>query len=122
MCGEILVAGISPGVLLGGCLTLVQTTLGTPWEIDTRGAILLLEDRGVKPYQVDRMLVQLGAGGKVSQAFAASFWASFPIATLPVGSDVTVREVCRRILGASAFPSSSAQPSGTHLAQCTRFR
>ena len=37
--------GEATGVLLGGCLTLIQATLGTPWALDTRGAILLLEDR-----------------------------------------------------------------------------
>ena len=44
-----------------------RTTLGTPWEFDTRGAILFLEDRGVKPYHLDRMLVHLHAGGEISR-------------------------------------------------------
>ena len=51
-------------LLLGGCLTLVQTSLGTPWELDTRGAILVIEDRGMKPYQVDRALMHLKQAGK----------------------------------------------------------
>ena len=55
--GEPLVPGSVEGLLLGGCLTLVETTLGTPWELDTHGAILVLEDRGMKPYQVDRALM-----------------------------------------------------------------
>jgi len=41
-----MVAGEREGVLLGGCLTLIETTLGTPWELGTEGAVLLLEDRG----------------------------------------------------------------------------
>jgi len=61
---ETLVRGTARGVLLGGCITLVETSLGTPWELDTRGAILLLEDRGLKPYQLDRMLVHLRQAGK----------------------------------------------------------
>jgi len=36
-----------------------RNVFGTPWELDTRGAILLLEDRGLKPYQLDRMLLHL---------------------------------------------------------------
>ena len=62
--GETLVRGTARGVLLGGCVTLVETSLGTPWELDTRGAILLLEDRGLKPYQLDRMLLHLKQAGK----------------------------------------------------------
>jgi len=50
--GEMLAAGRAEGRILGGCMTLVETTLGTPWELDTDDAILLLEDRGMKPWQV----------------------------------------------------------------------
>ena len=63
-----LCTGSARGVLLGGCLTLVEATLGTPWELDTRGAILVLEDRGMKPYQVDRALTHLTAGRKISRS------------------------------------------------------
>ena len=54
----------SEGILLGGCLTLVETTLGTPWELDTHGAIVVLEDCAMKPYQVDRALMHLKQAGK----------------------------------------------------------
>ena len=40
---EPLIPGEAEGVLLGGCLTLVEATLGTSWELDTAGSILLLE-------------------------------------------------------------------------------
>ena len=62
--GEPICAGKAEGTLLGGCLTLVETTLGTPWELNTGGAILILEDRGMKPYQVDRSLMHLKQAGK----------------------------------------------------------
>ena len=62
--GEALFRGEATGIVLGGCLTLLQATIGTPWEFDARGAILLLEDVGVKPYQVDRMLMHLAQAGK----------------------------------------------------------
>jgi muramoyltetrapeptide carboxypeptidase len=52
------------GTLLGGCLTLVNAMLGTPDALDTRGAILFLEDTGVRPYAIDRMLQQLKLAGK----------------------------------------------------------
>ena len=52
------------GTLMGGSLTMVVASLGTSWEIDTRGSILLLEEVNEKPYQIDRMLQQLKAAGK----------------------------------------------------------
>ena len=54
------------GRLTGGSLTLVAASLGTPWEIDTRGAILLLEDTGEPPFRVDRMMQSLRAAGKLA--------------------------------------------------------
>src|SRR5690606_22642406 len=55
------------GPLVGGSLTLVAASLGTPWEIDTRGAILLLEDVGERPYRIDRLMEQLRHAGKLAQ-------------------------------------------------------
>ena len=59
--------GTAEGVLLGGCLSLIVATFGTPDEPDTRGALLLVEDINAKPYQVDRMLWQLIRAGKLDQ-------------------------------------------------------
>lgn len=61
---NILVAGTVSGVLCGGNLSLLAASLGTPWEIDTRGKILFLEDIGEKTYRVDAMLTQLRNAGK----------------------------------------------------------
>ncbi len=55
--------GVAEGPLLGGCLSVLVATLGTPFAFDPRGAILFLEDTGEKPYRIDRMLVQLKQGG-----------------------------------------------------------
>jgi muramoyltetrapeptide carboxypeptidase len=52
------------GTLYGGCLSIITALLGTPWEPGTEGTLLFLEDTGVKPYQVDRMLWQLRHAGK----------------------------------------------------------
>ncbi len=59
--------GSAEGLLTGGCLSLVVSTLGTPWEIDTSDAILVLEDANCRPYQVDRMLTHLRQSGKLDQ-------------------------------------------------------
>lgn len=52
------------GPLIGGNLTLISTTMGTPWEIQTEGKILFLEDVSEQPYSMDRMLTQLRLAGK----------------------------------------------------------
>lgn len=61
------VAGRARGPVAGGNLTLVATTMGTPWEIDAAGRILFLEDTGEAPYRVDRMLTQLKLAGKFAE-------------------------------------------------------
>jgi muramoyltetrapeptide carboxypeptidase len=65
---ECLVPGVAEGELCGGCLTLVTATLGTPWEIDTRSKILVLEDVDEEPYAFDSLLNQLRLAGKLEQA------------------------------------------------------
>lgn len=57
-------SGIAEGILVGGNLSLVAALLGTPYEIDTRGRILFLEDVGEKTYSIDRMLTHLRLAGK----------------------------------------------------------
>ncbi|MEE3327079.1 MAG: LD-carboxypeptidase [Myxococcota bacterium] len=64
--GRSLLTGWAEGRLTGGSLTLVTASLGTPWEIDTRGAILMLEEVSEPPYRIDRQLQQLRAAGKLS--------------------------------------------------------
>ena len=61
---EMLVPGKASGRLCGGNLSLVVASLGTPWEIDTRGKILFLEDVHEKTYRIDSMLTQLRNAGK----------------------------------------------------------
>jgi muramoyltetrapeptide carboxypeptidase len=57
--------GVAEGVLYGGCLSIIVAMLGTPFEPETEGKLLFLEDVGAKPYQLDRMLWQLRAAGKL---------------------------------------------------------
>jgi muramoyltetrapeptide carboxypeptidase len=61
------------GRLLGGCLTLVTALMGTPDELDTTDSILFLEDTGVRPYQLDRMIQQLKLAGKFDRVRAIIF-------------------------------------------------
>jgi len=57
--------GAAGGVLYGGCLSILVSLIGTPWEPQTEDKLLFLEDTGAKPYQIDRMLWQLRHAGKL---------------------------------------------------------
>lgn len=65
--------GRATGQLAGGNLTLITATLGTRYEIDTRGKILFLEDVDEEPYSIDRMLTQLRLAGKLDEAAGIVF-------------------------------------------------
>jgi muramoyltetrapeptide carboxypeptidase len=56
--------GRAQGILYGGCLSMLAASLGTPYEIRTDGTILFIEDVATKPFQIDRMLMQLKLAGK----------------------------------------------------------
>jgi len=58
-------AGPASGILYGGCLSILVALIGTPYEPNTEGKLLFIEDTGVKPYQLDRMLWQLRNAGKL---------------------------------------------------------
>lgn len=100
---EALVPGTARGTLLGGCLTLLQTSLGTPWELDARGAVLAMEDRGMKPYQVDRALMHLLQAGKF-RGVKGIILGEFPDCESGAAGGPTVRDVCHRILGKLKIP------------------
>ncbi|HZR56981.1 MAG TPA: LD-carboxypeptidase [Terriglobales bacterium] len=62
-----LVEGSGEGILYGGCLSMLVASLGTPYEIRTQGTILFIEDVAAKPFQIDRMLMQLKLAGKLAE-------------------------------------------------------
>jgi muramoyltetrapeptide carboxypeptidase len=112
--GEALVGGEADGRLLGGALTIVEATFGTPWELDTRGAILILEDRGMKPYQIDRVLMHFKQAGKL-EGVKGIVLGDFPECEAPVAGSPTVRDVCARILGPLGIPVVFGAPIGHTL-------
>ncbi|MCS6886557.1 MAG: LD-carboxypeptidase [Acidobacteriota bacterium] len=64
---EVLCEGRARGRLLGGCLPMVTSLIGTDWELDTDNCILFLEDTAAKPYQIERNLQQLRLAGKLDK-------------------------------------------------------
>lgn len=64
--GETIRPGAVEAPIVGGCLSAIVTTLGTPYEIETDGKILFLEDVGEKPYRIERMLTHLQMARKLA--------------------------------------------------------
>lgn len=60
--------GMAEGRLVGGNLSLISSLMGTKYEINTKDAILFLEDVGEEPFRIDRMLSQLKISGKFNEA------------------------------------------------------
>lgn len=60
--------GIAEGTIIGGNLSLIVATIGTPYEIDVKGKLLFIEEIGEEPYKIDRMLNQLRLSGKLEDA------------------------------------------------------
>jgi muramoyltetrapeptide carboxypeptidase len=112
--GEPVLTGQSTGRVLGGCLTLLEATIGTPWELDTKDSILVLEDRAMKPYQVDRVLMHLKQSGKF-EGVRGIVLGDFPESEPSVTGAPTVREVCARILRPLGVPIVFGAPIGHTL-------
>lgn len=103
--------GEARGVLYGGCISMLVASLGTPYEINTEGTILFMEDIGTKPYQVDRMLMQLKLAGKLSPVKGIVFGEMVDCAQ-PGGQDYTLEEVIMRVLGDLSIPVGFGLTSG----------
>ncbi len=109
--GDVLQGGEARGRVLGGCLTLVETAIGTQWDLETDDAILVLEDRGMKPWQVDRALMHLKQAGKFVKVQGIVL-GDFPECEAPVARSPTVRDVCRRLLEPLGIPIVFGAPIG----------
>ncbi|MDH5750991.1 MAG: LD-carboxypeptidase [Deltaproteobacteria bacterium] len=61
------------GPLVGGCLSVLASGMGTPWELESRGAVMLLEDVDEAPYRIDRYITQLRQAGAFQGVAAVVF-------------------------------------------------
>jgi muramoyltetrapeptide carboxypeptidase len=98
------------GPLVGGSLTLVAASIGTPWAIDARGAILMLEDTGERPFRVDRMLQQLRFAGVLAGVLGVGL-GHFDRCDEPDGV-INSRQILREWLDAAGVPWVSGLPFG----------
>jgi|SRR5580658_247417 muramoyltetrapeptide carboxypeptidase len=110
-----LVTGRAEGILYGGCLSILVAALGTPYDIRTAGTILFLEDLAAKPYQIDRMLMQLKLAGKLKDVRGIVFGEMIDCRQSPT-QDYTLEEVVLRVVGDLGIPVAFGLRSG-HVAR-----
>lgn len=106
-----LVDGEAQGILYGGCLSILVASLGTPYQISTAGKILFIEDLATKPYQVDRMLMQLKLGGHLDTVRGLVF-GEMVDCVQSASQDYTLQEVILRIVGDLEIPVAFGVKSG----------
>jgi muramoyltetrapeptide carboxypeptidase len=102
--------GLSTGVpvrgpLLGGCLSLLTATLGTPWAPDLDGAIAFWEEIQEPPFRLDRMLTHLRLAGKLDGVRGM-------VLGHLTGTDRAPREILEQALPGVPFPLGWGLPAG----------
>jgi muramoyltetrapeptide carboxypeptidase len=106
-----LLPGSAEGILYGGCLSMLAASLGTPYEIHTAGTILFIEDVAAKPYQIDRMLMQLKLASKFAKVRGIVFGEMLDcLQTKDQG--YTLEEVVLRVVGDLGVPVAYGLRSG----------
>jgi muramoyltetrapeptide carboxypeptidase len=106
-----LVEGDAEGILYGGCLSILVASLGTPYAIKTAGKILFLEDIAAKPFQIDRMLMQLKLGGHLDAVRGIVFGQMLDCVQ-SAQQDYTLQEVVMRIIVDLGIPVAFGVKSG----------
>jgi muramoyltetrapeptide carboxypeptidase len=108
---EVLRTGKASGRLYGGCLSMLVASLGTPYEIQTEGSILFIEDIAEKPYRIDRMLMQLRLAGKLEKVRGFVFGEMLDCAP-PKGETYNLQQVIMRVLAPYNVPIIYGLKSG----------
>jgi muramoyltetrapeptide carboxypeptidase len=103
--------GAAEGALVGGNLSLVAATLGTPYALPAEGAILFLEEVGEHAYRLDRLLSQLRLAGVLSRLAGIAVG---QVTETPAGEDdlPTAEEVLRERLSGLGVPVAVGFPFG----------
>ena len=106
-----LVEGAAEGILYGGCLSILVSSLGTPYEIQTAGTVLFIEDIAAKPYQIDRMLMQLKLAGKLADVEGIVFGEMIDC-TQNKDQSYSLQDVILRVVGELGVPVAFGLRSG----------
>ena len=111
--------GSARGRLTGGNLTLIMETMGTPYEIQTAGRILFLEDLNAEPHEYDAYFAQLRQAGKLQAAAAVIIGhcaSSEPRGTFPL--NFSLEDLVEQYMGDLGIPVIYGLRLGHTPAQC----
>jgi muramoyltetrapeptide carboxypeptidase len=114
--------GVAEAPLVGGCLTLLCASIGTPFEVQTDGCIVMVEDLNTEEYLVDTALNHLIRAGKLDNAAGFVFGTNVNLKaqTLPEGpeSRLSIEEVLDELIAPLGIPALANVPvgHGKHMA------
>ncbi len=121
--------GKARGLVTGGNLSLLQGTLGSPYEVDTKDKILFLEDVGERPYRLDKALTALSLAGKFrdcSGIILGTFTEcqepdadAVPPNTRIAGSVLTIQQIIDEVVRPWGKPTIANLRAGHVAPQCT---
>jgi muramoyltetrapeptide carboxypeptidase len=115
---EVLRPGEARGVLLGGTLTSLLASLGTPYAFDPpAGHVLFVDEVAERPYRIDRMLTQLRLSGLLSRASAIVF-GELPRCDEPAEGGPAIKDVLADVLAEFQGPVLFGLPSGHTNGAC----
>ena len=103
--------GKAEGEIVGGNLSLIVASLGTKYEIDTKGKILFIEEVGEYTYRIDRMFQQLKLAGKFDDA-SGIILGNFNKANKEAPEDMSLEDIFDDSFGKLKKPVVSGFSSG----------
>jgi muramoyltetrapeptide carboxypeptidase len=102
--------------LAGGCLTLLSASVGTPFEFDATGCVLMVEDLNTEPYLVDTLLNHLVRAGKLDGVAGFVFGTAVNLRyqTVPEGpeSTLSIEELLDELIAPLGIPAIANVPCG----------
>jgi muramoyltetrapeptide carboxypeptidase len=115
-------SGRGEAPLAGGCLTLLSASIGTPFEVETDGCVLMVEDLNTDEYMVDTLLNHLIRAGKLDNVAGFVFGTNVNLfgRTPPEGSESTlsIEEMLDELIAPLGIPAIANVPvgHGKHMA------
>jgi muramoyltetrapeptide carboxypeptidase len=115
-------SGRAEAPLAGGCLTLLCASIGTPFEVETDGCVLMVEDLNTEPYLIDTALNHLIRAGKLDRVAGLVFGTpvNLKYQTVPEGpeSTLSIEEILDELIAPLGIPAIANVPvgHGKHMA------
>jgi muramoyltetrapeptide carboxypeptidase len=114
--------GVAEAPLVGGCLTLLCGSLGTPFEVQTDGCIVMVEDLFTETYLIDTALNHLVRAGKLDNAAGFVFGTNVDLKPLTVPDEavsmLSIEEILDELIAPLGIPAIANVPvgHGKHMA------